>query len=198
MNQSKVIGVLLTYKQAHLIEQTYQKLPKELFDEIIIADDDSGDGTDLVAKKLGLTLLTAPRTGYGGNLKRAFKYALDRSADYIVEIHGDGQYGPEMIQPGLEKIKSGYDFVMGSRFTNLLQPLRDKMSLARWLANIGLSFTERLILQLPLTEFHGGFRVYSKRLLTTVNLEPAANDFLFSFEIIVLAKYYNLKVGDRY
>ena len=114
----------------------------------------------------------------------------------MVEIHGDGQFGTGAIIPGLEKMKQGYDFVLGSRFTDLKQPLKDGMSPARYLANIGLSFFDRLILQLPLTEFHNGFRIYSRRLITTANFANTSNDYLFSFEIFALAKYFNLRVGE--
>lgn len=114
----------------------------------------------------------------------------------MVEIHGNGQFGPQYIPAGIEKMKERYDFIMGSRFTDLSQPLKDGMSLSRYLANIGLSFIDRLILQAPLTEYHGGLRFYSRRLVETINLDATSNDYLFSFEVIAQARFHRLKIGE--
>ena len=193
----KTIGIILTYNCAPMLENTWQRIPKELFDEIILVDDASRDNTMEVAKNLGIICLTHPHRGYGGNVKFGLEEAIKRGADYMVEIHGDGQYSPSFIPAALEKIKKGnYDFLLGSRFTNWKQALEDKMSLPRFLANIGLSFIDRLVLRLPLTEFHTGFRVYTKNLIQTVDLAKTSNDHLFSFEIIALAGFHNLSVGE--
>ena len=115
----------------------------------------------------------------------------------MIEIHGDGQYSPLFIPPALEKVrKENYDLLLGSRFTNLKNPLQDKMPLSRYLANIGLSFIARLFLRAPLTEFHSGFRVYSKKLIQTVGLAGTSEDFLFSFEIIAMTRFHNLPIGE--
>lgn len=193
----KVIGIIMAYNCAPMLESTYQKIPKELLDEIILVDDDSQDNTLSVAKDLGITCITHPHKGYGGNIKFGLEEAIRRGADYMIEIHGDGQYSPSFIPPALEKIKrENYDLLFGSRFTNLKYPLQDKMPLSRYLANIGLSFIARLILRVPLTEFHSGFRVYSKKLIQTVGLAGTSDDFLFSFEIIAMARFHNLPIGE--
>lgn len=197
VENKKVIGILLTYKHAKLVEGIYRVLPKGVFDEIIIFDDASGDGIEAVAEKLNLPIFFQEKNlGYGGNIKYSLEKCLERGAEYMVEIHGDGQYGVDSIVPGLEKIKQGYDFVLGSRFTDSRQPLRDKMPLITYLANRGLSFFAWLILQVPLTEFHTGFRIYSRELIEAVDWEGTAMDDLFSFQIIALAKYNNLRIAE--
>jgi hypothetical protein len=90
----------------------------------------------------------------------------------------------------------GADFLLGSRFVDIRQPLRDKMPLSRYLANIGLSFFDRLVLQVPLSEFHTGFRVYSKKLVEALDFTHTSNDYLFSFEVIAQARYCNLRINE--
>lgn len=196
-NKPKVIGILLAYKQAKLLESTYHYLPEGVFDDIIIFDDASGDNIKAVAEKLHLPIFIQEHNlGYGGNVKYSLKKCLEMGGDYMVEIHADGQYGVSAIIPGLEKIKQGYDLVLGSRLTDMRQPLRDKMPILTYFADIGLSFIDRLILRVPLTDFHSGSRIYNRRLVNTVDFSHTANDDLFSFQIIALAKYHNLKIGE--
>ncbi len=179
-----------------MLAELYQRIPKSSLDEIILADDGSRDNTLEVAQSLGIKSFTHSHRGYGGNIKFGFKKALELGGEYMVEIHGDGQYDPAPIPQALEKLRTGCDLLLGSRFTELLQPLRDGMSPARYFANIGLSFIDRLVLSLPLTEFHSGFRGYSRRLLETIDFEKLSEDYLFTFEIIVLARFFNLKICE--
>ena len=196
MADQKIIGVILTYKHAEFLEKLYQSIPAGVFDAILIADDHSGDGIEMIAARLGIPCFSHPRLGYGGNIKYGCKKAMEMGADYMVEIHGDGQYDLGASRPAIEKVKQGYDLVMGSRFMDLRQPLKDHMSFARYFANIGLSFIARVVLRAKLTEFHNGFRVYTRRLLETVNLETSSNDFLFGFEIIAQARFWNMRIGE--
>ena len=156
----KRVGIILTWNCAQFLEAIYNRLPKDSFDEIIIADDASSDETAKVAQRLGIPFFTHAHTGYGGNIKFGLRKALELGADYMAEIHGDDQYDPSFIPAAFAIMHDGADFVLGSRFVDIRQPRRDKMPLERYLANIGLSFIDRIILQIPLTEFHTGFRVY--------------------------------------
>ncbi len=193
----RVIGIIPAYNCATLLRRAYEQIPKECFDDIIVVDDGSTDDTLAVAHTLGVKVYTHAHSGYGGNIKYAIREALTLGADYMIEIHGDGQYDPSNIPAALEKIRTGrYDFLLGSRFTSLLQPLRDKMSFVRYAANLSLSFIDRLVLRIPLSEFHQGFRVYSRRLIETVGLEHTSDDHLFSFQIIAKAAFAKLRVGE--
>lgn len=194
----KIIGMVPAYNCAKLLPRAYAQIPKEYLDDIIVVDDGSKDDTFDVAQKLaGPKAFTHPHFGYGGNIKYAIQIALELGADYCIEIHGDGQYDPSNIPDAIAKIYSERpDFLLGSRFTDMLAPLRDKMPLPRYFANIGMSFIDRLVLCLPLTEFHQGFRVYSRRLIETVGLEHTSDDHLFSFQIIAKAAFAGLRVGE--
>lgn len=192
----KTIGILLTYKHAPFLEDLYRSIPKDVFDAIIISDDNSGDGIEVIAARLGIPCFSHPRLGYGGNIKYGCRKAMDMGADYMVEIHGDGQYDLSASKPAIEKAKQGYDLVMGSRFMDLKQPLEDHMSFARYFANIGLSTLARIVLRSKLTEFHNGFRVYTRRLFETVAMDASSNDFLFGFQVIAQARFCDMKIAE--
>jgi glycosyltransferase involved in cell wall biosynthesis len=197
-NNKKVIGIILAYKAATSLEALYKSLPMDVIDEVIISNDDTGDGIEEIAQKLNIPCYSHPRLCYGGNMKYGMKKAMELGADYIVEIHGDGQYDPSFIKPALEKIKQdeNYGLVIGSRFVDIKQPLRDKMPLSRYLANISLTFIDRIILGVESSELHTGARVYNSEALRKVNLENTSNDFLFSFEIIAQIAYIRMKIGE--
>ena len=192
----KAICVILAYNCGNVLENTYKRIPVGSVDRIILVDDASKDDTLAVARRLGIESYTHPHLGYGGNVKYSMRKAIELGAEHIVDLHGDGQYDPSVIPMALKKAREGYDLVMGSRFFDWRQPLRDKMSWARYLANIGLSTIQRFVLRLPLTEFHTGFRIYSRHLVETVALDNAADDHLFSFEVIAQAHFWHLKITE--
>lgn len=186
----------MTYNSAPLVKGVFRRLPKGVFDSVIIVDDGSKDAIREIAAELDVPFFTHEHLGYGGNIKYGLRKAMEMGADYMVEIHGDGQYDISASVPGIEKIKRGYDFVLGSRFIDKKQTLRDKMPLSKYFANIGLSFISKLILQTPLTEYHCGFRIYSRKLVTTASLDNASDDFLFGFEVIAQAAYHGLRIAE--
>jgi glycosyltransferase involved in cell wall biosynthesis len=193
----KIVGIILAYRHATFLEGLYEGLPHDLLDAVIIANDDSGDKIEAVAEKLGIPCFSHPRLGYGGNMKFGFRKAMEHGADYMVEIHGDGQFDTTLfLKPALEKVREGYDVVLGSRFIDIRQPLRDEMPMVKYLGNIGLSFLERLILGVPLSEFHTGARLYSRRVMDTVDLAQTSNGFLFGFEIIAQAAYHRFRIAE--
>jgi len=192
----KSICIILAYNCGNVLENTYRRIPKDSVDRIVLIDDGSTDNTLAEASRLGIEYYTHENLGYGGNIKYSIRKSIELGFEYIVDLHGDGQYDPTAIPIALAKAREGYDFVLGSRFTDPMQPLRDGMSWARYFANIGLSSIERLVLNLPLTEFHTGFRIYTKHLAETVALENTSDDFLFSFQIIAQAVFAKLKIGE--
>lgn len=162
-----VIGIIMTYNCGQMLKNTYRNIPKDVFNKLIVVDDESTDNSVEIAKSLNLQVFIHKHLGYGGNIKYGLKKALELKADYMVEIHGDGQYSlnlqlvPKVIK---KMVSENYDFILGSRFTNRKQALKDGMPMERYIANRALSFIDRIILQLPLAEFHSGFRIYSKNL----------------------------------
>jgi glycosyltransferase involved in cell wall biosynthesis len=197
-NQNKkAIGIIMTYNCAHLLKGAYEKIPKDVFDALIVVDDGSKDNIEEVAKKLNLPFFPHEHGGYGVNLRYGLKKAIEMGGEYMVEIHGDGQFKPEASREAIEKMKSDdLDFLIGSRFTNLKQPLKDGMPWPRYYANIGLSFIEKSVLRIPWTEFHPGFRAYSGRFIRKVDLSLGADDYLYSFQIIAFAAYVKAKCGE--
>ncbi len=195
----KVIGVILAYNVARMLPRAIERIPQGLLDDLIVMDDGSKDGTYEVAKKLGLKVFRhVPNRGYGGNLKAGLKKALEMGADYIVEIHGDGaQFNPISIKYAMPFMNEGKaQLILGSRFKEKGKALENGMPLIRFIANRFLSFFDRLVLGLPLTEFHTGFRIYGRKLLEKVPYDANINDYLFSFQIIAQAAYYRIPVRE--
>lgn len=187
----------MTYNCADLVQETHRNLPQGVFDDLIIVDDGSKDNITEVALKIGVPLFVHEHKGYGGNLRYGLQKALEMGAEYMVEIHGDGQFDQSLAGLATETMqKEDLDFLIGSRFTNLRQPLRDGMPWPRYLANIGLSFIERQVLGIPWTEFHPGFRVYRRRFIEKIGLAKGADDYLYSFQIIALAAYFKARCGE--
>lgn len=194
----KIIAIVLAYNCARMLPRAFERIPKDLLNDIIVMDDGSKDNTSDVARELGLKVFRhEPNRGYGGNLKAGLKKALELGADYVMEVHGDGaQFDPQSLRYALEPMNRGAQLILGSRFQQPAQALKNGMPLIRFVANLFLSFFDRMVLQLPLTEFHTGFRIYGRRLLETVPFDGNSNDYLFSFEIIAQAAYYGMPVAE--
>jgi len=195
-HKTKVICIILTYNCATLVAQTFKNIPKKGIDKIILVDDGSSDNTMEVARKLGITSFSHKHLGYGGNIKFALNKALEMGADYMIEVHGDGQYDPSIIPSALEEIRKGYVLLLGSRFVDKRQPLKDGMPLERYIANILLSYFYQLILRTQLTEFHTGFHIYTKKFLNSVGFTNTSNGHIYSLEIIFQAIYKKLPITE--
>lgn len=197
--QDKTVGVILTHHCSGMIEGIIKRIPMHALDEVIISDNlynlEDQKQTGIIATKYNIPFFPHENFGYGGNVKYGLAKAIERGATYAVEIHGDGQFDPSVIPAALEKLRNGADFVMGSRFTNWKQPLEDGMPLIRFVANIILSAVAKAILRIPWTEYHSGFRAYSKNLIEIVSNKGAQNH-IFSFQIIALARYYNMNFAE--
>lgn len=195
-SKKNIVGVILTYNCGHLVEKLYRRVPKSSFSRIIFVDDGSTDDTVQRVKRFGGEIFTHKHLGYGGNMKYGLRKALSLGAEYIVEIHGDGQYDPSVIPDGLREIQKGFGLLLGSRFVDRLQPLRDKMPLERYVANILLSLLYKMILRSTLTEFHTGFHIYSKEFLETVGFRNTSDGHLYSLQIIFQAYFRNIRVCE--
>lgn len=189
-----IYAIILTYNCAQFLENTIKLIPENTFERVIVMDDASTDGTMAEAERLGIEAYTHEHGGYGGNLKFGLKKAVELGAEFIVEIHGDGQFASS-IPTAIEMHRSGHDMVLGNRWYNLLQPLRDKMSLIRYFGNMTLSGLGCIVLGLRQLDLFTGFRAYSKKLVETCDWTNTCDDYFFSFEIIVLARFANLKIG---
>ncbi len=195
--KSKIITIFIAYNAAKTLENFYKNFPKHLSDEILLVDDCSKDRTYKLAKKLGIQSYKNPRNlGYGGNMKRAFEIALGRGADIIIDIHPDGEYNPSAIPEALKLIQKGTEFVVGNRFTKLLEPIESGMHIWKLIPLRLLNSIDSLILGVRINDFHQGFRVYTKKMLEKINYKINSNNYLFSFEIIAQSVYSNVKISQ--
>lgn len=196
--EKKVVVVMPAYNAEKTLLKTYKDIPTNTVDEVIVVDDDSQDKTVMVAQKLGLrTYIHKKNLGYGGNQKTCYKEALGRKADIIVMIHPDYQYDatltPELIQPILE---GRLDIMLGSRIRSRKEALAGGMPLYKYISNRFLTLIENLILGLNLSEYHTGFRAYSKKVLEKITFNNFSDDFVFDQEILISAHKLGFKIGE--
>ncbi len=182
----KVIVVLPAYNAERTLEQTVKDIPRDWVDEILLVDDATQDETWRVAQRLGVATVRHPENrGYGGNQKTCYAEALKRGADIVVMVHPDYQYDPalvpQLIQPLL---RNESDAVFGSRMLGG-QFIEGGMPLWKFYGNVMLTALENMVLHVFFSEYHSGFRAYSKRYLQSVNLLANSDDFVFDTEIIV-------------
>lgn len=195
--KQKVVVVMPAYNAARTLVESFRKIPKKFVDEVILVDDCSSDDTYKVAKKLPIKVFRNDlNLGYGGNLKMCLSKALEAGADIIIEYHPDDQYDPSALQKFVEKANDGYDFALGSRFIFPKTALQNKMPVVKFIANRAMSFIDELILGLELSEFHSGFRMYTRKLLESVPWRQNSDNYLFSFDIIVQAVFWNFKIAE--
>jgi len=199
MNTSgeKIVLFLPAYFAERTLANVYQRIPKEHLDDIILVDDGSKDQIEEIAQALGIKFYcNSQNLGYGGNLKVCIQKALDLDADILIELHPDDQYDPSAIPEALEKLKEGYDFVMGSRFSKPGSALANAMPLWKFAINRLSTYVAMAVLKVCLTDFHSGFRVYRRQVFEKVNFKDNDNDYLFSFQIIAQACYHGFKIGE--
>lgn len=193
MEKGGIFGMIMTYNCAAFLEHTYHILPKDMFDAIVVVDDGSEDDVEEVAKRLGIPFYRHEHGGYGTNLKFGLKKCAELGANVIVEIHGDGQF-TSSIPTALEHMKQGSDLVLGNRFYDMRQPRIDGMSWIRYIGNSLLSLLGGIVLRIHPQDLFTGFRVYSRKLALAYDYKNTSEDYFFSFEIIVMAKFANLKI----
>lgn len=181
----KVVVVLPAYKAAKTLEVTYNEIPKDLVDEVILVDDASPDDTVEVAKKLGINHIKvhAKNRGYGGNQKTCYQTALELNADIVIMVHPDYQYTPMLIPAIANIIASGlYDVVFASRILGK-GALRGGMPMYKYIANRFLTLFQNIMMGQKLSEYHTGYRAYSKRALEAIDIEKNSDDFVFDNQI---------------
>ncbi len=193
----KVAVVMPAYNAAKTLEQTYGELPAEIVDAVILTDDGSTDDTATLARALGLqTIEHTHNRGYGGNQKTCYRAALATGADIIVMVHPDYQYSPKLVASMASMIASGhYDLVLASRILGG-NARGGGMPLYKYVANRVLTLVENLVCAAKLSEYHTGFRAYSREFLETVPWENNSDDFVFDNQLIVQALHFGFRVGE--
>jgi glycosyltransferase involved in cell wall biosynthesis len=185
------------YNAAKTLEETYATIPLNLVDKIILTDDVSQDDTVDIARKLGLkTIIHVQNKGYGGNQKTSYLEALKDGAEIVIMLHPDNQYDAARIPALIEPIRRGeYDMMIGSRFLGK-DTLKGGMPLYKYVGNRFLTWCENLILRQNLSEYHSGFRAYSRRFLTTIPFVLNSDDFVFDSEVLAQAAAFGFAIGE--
>lgn len=193
----KLIVVMPAYNAEKTLRQTHRELPHEYVDEVILVDDASSDRTAEVASELGIrTIIHRENKGYGANQKTCYHEALHHGADIVVMVHPDYQYSPRLVTAMASMIASEqYDVVLGSRILGG-QALKGGMPLYKYIANRLLTFVENLIVGAKLSEYHSGFRAFSRGVLGGLPLEENDDDFVSDNEMLVHAVYFGFRIGE--
>jgi glycosyltransferase involved in cell wall biosynthesis len=197
LSGKRIVVVLPAYQAEATLERTYRGLPPGIVDEVILVDDASTDDTVALARRLGLRTVVHPRNrGYGANQKTCYAEALAAGADIVVMLHPDYQYEPALVAPMAAMIASGvYDVVLGSRIIGG-GALAGGMPVWKYAANRALTLFENLMLGAKLSEYHTGYRAYSRRVLESVPLELNSDDFVFDNEFLVQCIVAGFRVGE--
>jgi glycosyltransferase involved in cell wall biosynthesis len=181
----KVVVVMPAYNAAKTLHMTYQDLPHELVDLVILVDDGSSDETAQIARDMGLELFVHNRNyGYGANQKTCYREALKAGADIVVMVHPDYQYDPTLLPEIVRPIQEGRaDAVLGSRLLGT-NPMKQGMPWWKYVSNRFLTWVENVTFGLRLSEYHTGYRAFRREVLESVNLETNSDKFIFDQEIM--------------
>ena len=193
----RVVVVMPAYNAAKTLEITYNDIPKDAVDGIILVDDASHDETVKKAKELGISVFVHPENrGYGGNQKTCYTEALKNNAVIVVMLHPDYQYDPKLIPEIIRPIAEGHaDLVLASRLLSGTA-LSGGMPFYKYISNRFLTITENIILGLKLSEFHTGYRAYSRNLLEKIPFVNNSENFVFDTEVIVQTVYYGMRIEE--
>jgi glycosyltransferase involved in cell wall biosynthesis len=197
LSQKKIVVVLPAYNAAATLEKTCSEIPREIVDEVILVDDGSKDETVAIASRLGLKVKVHEKNlGYGGNQKTCYRLAIEAGADVVIMLHPDYQYSPRLVAAMASMIVSGhYDIVMGSRILGG-GALLGGMPLYKYIANRFLTAAQNLLMGTKLSEFHTGYRAFTREVIETLPLETCSNDFVFDNQMLGLAVDAGFRIGE--
>ncbi len=193
----KIVVVMPAYNAARTIERTYAEIPLDLVDEVVLTDDASRDETVEIARRLGLRTLVHERNrGYGGNQKTCYAEALRLGADVVVMLHPDYQYPPKLIAAMVGLITDGpFDAVLGSRVLGGRARLGG-MPLYKYVSNRALTAAQNLLCGAKLSEYHTGYRAFSRQVLESLPLLENSEDFVFDNQMLAQILYANFEIGE--
>ena len=194
----KVIVVLPAYNAALTLEKTYGEIPFDLVDDVILCDDASSDNTSELAKRIGIkhVIRHKENRGYGGNQKSLYNKALELGGDIVIMLHPDYQYTPMLI-PAMVNIIGDelYPVVLGSRILGR-GALAGGMPLYKYIANRLLTFTQNMLVNYKLSEYHTGYRSFNREVLTSINFNENSDDFVFDNEMLSQIIYAGFPIAE--
>lgn len=194
----KLVIVLPAYNAALTLQKTYNEIPFDIVDEVILVDDCSKDDTIEVAKKIGVhhVIKHDKNLGYGGNQKSCYNKALKIGADIVIMLHPDYQYTPKLIHSMAYLIANDvYQVVLGSRILGK-GALKGGMPMYKYLFNRMLTFIENILIDQKLSEYHTGYRAFSREVLQKINYEVNSDDFVFDNEMLSQIAYAGYDIAE--
>lgn len=193
----KLVVVLPAYNASATLEKTYKEIDRNLVDEIILTDDCSSDNTSQIAYDLDLIVLRHSRNmGYGANQKTCYKKALEIGADIVIMVHPDYQYTPKIIPSIAYMLCTGfYDYVQGSRMLGR-GAIKNGMPVYKYFVNRLLSSFQNLIMAQGLSEYHTGYRGFTRKVLETLPILENSDDYLFDNQMLCQIIYFGFQIGE--
>jgi glycosyltransferase involved in cell wall biosynthesis len=198
INNKSITIVLPAYNAEKTLEQTYREIPFNIVDNVILVDDGSHDNTLQKARELGIKYIIqhAENKGYGGNQKTCYDKALELNSDIVVMLHPDYQYSPHLIHSMCYMIANGvYEVVLGSRILGR-GALKGGMPLYKYIANRILTFIQNLLMNQKLSEYHTGYRAFSRKVLTSVKYHLNSDDFIFDNQMLAQIFYAGFEIAE--
>lgn len=193
----KVTVVLPAYNAALTLGRTFSEIPHDIVDDVILTDDASGDDTAAIARELGIhTLVHETNSGYGANQKSCYAAALARGADIVVMLHPDYQYTPRLVTAMASMIASDqYDVVLASRILGN-GALAGGMPRYKYVFNRALTFFQNLLMGQKMSEYHSGYRAWSRAALERLPLRRCSDDFIFDNQMMAQAAWFGFRLGE--
>lgn len=197
LDGKKIAVVLPAYNAEKTLQQTYDEIPHDIVDDIILTDDASKDGTVVLARSLGIHVIQHDiNRGYGGNQKTCYESALARGADIIIMLHPDYQYSPRLICAMAAMLTSGhYDVVIASRILGK-GALQGGMPLYKYVANRALTLTQNILMNAKLSEYHTGYRGWRREVLEALPLDLCSDDFVFDNQMLAQVVNAGFTIGE--
>ena len=194
----KIVVVLPAYNAERTLKKTYDEIPMDIVDEVVLVDDCSKDNTVEVANQIGIkhVIRHEKNTGYGGNQKTCYDKALSLGGDIVIMLHPDYQYTPLLI-PAMASIIANnlYDVVLGSRILGK-GALKGGMPMYKYIFNRFLTFSENVLLNQKLSEYHTGYRAFSKTILEKINYHANSDDFVFDNQMLSQIVYAGFEIAE--
>jgi glycosyltransferase involved in cell wall biosynthesis len=193
----KIVVVLPAFRAERTLERTFREIPRDVVDDVLLVDDASTDGTVQLGRRLGITTFVHDRNmGYGANQKTCYAEALKCGADIVVMVHPDYQYDPRLITAMAGMVASEvYDVVIGSRIIGHTAR-SGGMPMYKYVANRALTAFQNFLMRTKLSEFHTGYRAFSRRALAELPLLANSNDFVFDNQMLAQAAAFGFRIGE--
>lgn len=198
IKEKKIAVVMPAYNASKTLERTYAEIPFDIVDMVILVDDNSRDDTGKIAKDIGIdyVIVHEKNKGYGGNQKSCYKKALEVGADIIIMLHPDYQYTPKLIHSMAYLIADDvFDVVLASRILGD-GALKGGMPLIKYISNRGLTFIQNILVNHKLSEYHTGYRAFSKTIFEKINIEKNSDNFVFDNQMLSQIIYNKYRIGE--